>query len=77
MAVPSLVGDVKTVSSISSFVPVTLPFSLADLGEGPERGPGPPTLFLRQTEARMVKKYYFLGQAPSYHGVDEQLPPLA
>ena len=44
MAVPSPVGDVKTMSSISNFVPVAMTFSLADLGEAPE-GPGPPLYF--------------------------------
>jgi len=43
-AVPSPVGDVKTMSSISNFVPVEMTFSLAALGEAPE-GAGPPPYF--------------------------------
>ena len=45
MAVPSLAEDVKTVSLISTFVPVTLPFSLAVLGEGPNEGLGSHPIF--------------------------------
>ena len=69
MAVPSPVGDVKTMPSIKYFrADYILTFLLADLGGG--RGGG-------EKEARRVKKYYFLGQTSSYQGVDDQLPPLA
>ena len=46
-----------------------------DLGEGP-KGPGTP-LFLDQTEAQMVEKYFLETGSPSLsQGLDDQPPPL-
>ena len=44
---------------------------------GGDRRAWAPTPILRPSEARRVNKSYFLGQALSYQGLDEQLPPLA
>ena len=51
------------------------PFTVMDLGEGPG-GPGTP-LFLDQTEAERVEKYFLETGSPSLsQGLDDQPPPL-